>query len=68
MKVLILVCLIFASGCQGCHRISFKEALNEVEGAFTVIFNQVEKQAKDVGQGLLDDLRTSGTQLAGQSL
>ena len=68
MKVLILVCLIGAAGCQGGFLDSLKQTLKQVGGAFTETFKQVGQQAKAVGQGLLEQLKTQGTQLAGQAL
>jgi hypothetical protein len=69
MKVLILVCLIFAAGCQGGGFFdSLKQTLKQVGGAFTDTFKQVGQHAKDVGLGLLAQLKTQGTQLAGQTL
>jgi hypothetical protein len=68
MKVLILVCLIFAAGCQGGFFDSLKQTLKQVGAAFTDTFKQIGHQAKDVGQGLLAQLKTQGTQLAGQTL
>jgi hypothetical protein len=68
MKVLILVCLIFAAGCQGGFFDSLKQTLKQVGAAFTDTFKQVGQHAKDVGLGLLDQLKTQGTQLAGQTL
>ena len=68
MKVLILVCLIFAAGCQGGFLDSLKQTLKQVGGAFTETFKQVGQQAKTVGQGLLEQLKAQGTQLAGQAL
>jgi hypothetical protein len=68
MKVLILVCLIFAAGCQGGFLDSLKETLKHVGGAFTDTFKQVGQHAKDVGLGLLEQLKAQGTQLAGQTL
>ena len=69
MKVLILVCLIFAAGCQGGGFLdSLKQTLKQVGGAFTATFKQVGQQAKAVGQGLLEQLKAQGTQLAGQAL
>jgi hypothetical protein len=41
MKVLILVCLIFAAGCQGGFLDSLKLTLKQVGGAFTETFKQV---------------------------
>ena len=50
MKVLILVCLIFAAGCQGGGFFeSLKQTLKQVGGAFTDTFKQVGQHAKDVG-------------------
>jgi hypothetical protein len=49
MKVLILVCLIFAAGCQGGGFLdSLKQTLKQVGGAFTETFKQVGQQAKAV--------------------
>jgi hypothetical protein len=57
MKVLILVCLIFAAGCQGGFFDSLKQTLKQVGGAFTDTFKQVGQHAKDVGLGLLEQLK-----------
>lgn len=62
------MCLVFAAGCQGSFLDSLKDTLKQVGGAFTDTFKQVGQQAKVVGQGLLDQLKQSGTQLAGQAL
>jgi hypothetical protein len=45
-----------------------KQTLKQVGGAFTETFKQVGQQAKTVGQGLLEQLKAQGTQLAGQAL
>ena len=62
------MCLIFAAGCQGGFFDSLKQTLKQVGGAFTDTFKQIGHQAKDVGLGLLAQLKEQGTQLAGQTL
>jgi hypothetical protein len=54
--------------CRGGFLDSLKDTLKQVGGAFTDTFKQVGQQAKVVGQGLLDQLKTQGTQIAGQAL
>ena len=62
------MCLVFAAGCQGGFLDSLKETFKQIGGAFTDTFKQVGHQAKEVGLGLLSQLKTQGTQLAGQTL
>jgi len=65
-KVLALTCLVLS--CQGSFLDSLSSAFSSIGDAFTDTAQQLGEQAKTVGQGLLDQLKTQSTQLASQAL